>query len=99
MNAHPQSGIGEAWLALSVELQDRLRERDPGARVKATIAPTGLLELRVQTTPDQRSTALELARSYEETARRTCERCGGHVAFAGAGPVLTILCTRCSGEA
>jgi hypothetical protein len=37
-----------------------------------------------------------LARRYEERARTACERCGGAVGAAGAGPVVTILCADCS---
>ncbi len=99
MNSDMQQGIGEAWLALAAELQEQLRDDDPKARVEATLAPSGLLQLEVHTIPDQRTSALALARRYEQRAVSTCERCGAHVSLAGAGPVVTILCARCSTEA
>jgi MFS family permease len=88
-------GIGEAWRALAAELDRRLREGDPEARVQVSLAPSGLLQLEVHTTPRQRSLARQLAHEYEDRARRICERCGRRVSVAGAGPVVTILCEQC----
>jgi hypothetical protein len=92
-------GSGDAWRELAAELQRRLRERDPDARVQTTVAPTGLLQLDVRTNPAERPAAEALARRYEERARSICERCGDRVSAAGAGPVVTILCAHCSTEA
>lgn len=96
MNDDIQPGIGEAWRSLAAELRQQLRERDPQARVQATLAPTGLLALEVHTIPSHRATAQALARRYEERARSTCECCGGKVSAAAAGAVVTILCAGCS---
>lgn len=96
MNSDLHQGIGEAWLALAAELERQLLAGDPQARVEATLAPTGLLQLDVRTIPGQRTSALALARRYEQRAASTCERCGGRVTVACAGPVVTILCRGCS---
>jgi hypothetical protein len=96
MTADIHRGSGDAWLDLAAELQQRLRERDPDARVQATVGPSGLLQLDVATLPEQHAAAQALARRYEERARSICECCGGGVGVAGAGPVVTILCTDCS---
>jgi hypothetical protein len=92
-------GGEDAWLDLAVDLQQKLRERDPDARVEATVDPSGLLQLDVRTLPAQRAAARELARHYEERARSTCERCADPVSAGGAGPVVTILCAHCSTDA
>jgi hypothetical protein len=36
MTADIDRGSGDAWLDLAAELQQRLRERDPGARASRT---------------------------------------------------------------
>jgi hypothetical protein len=59
----------DAWRDLAAELEHQLRERDPGARVHATVAPSGLLQLVVRTDPTQLAAARALARRYEERAR------------------------------
>lgn len=97
MNAHVKQGIGDGWLSLADEVQRQLREHDRQARVDAAVGPSGLLELDVRTLPSQRSRARALARYHEDLARSVCESCGARVASAGAGPVVTILCGRCSG--
>jgi hypothetical protein len=99
MTANSLPGRGDAWQELVAELQQRLRERDPHARVQATIDPSGLLRLDVATTGTQRAAAQRLARRYEERARSTCERCGDRVAAVGPGPVVTVLCARCRPDA
>jgi hypothetical protein len=99
MTADIHGGSGDAWLDLAAELQQQLRERDPRARVRATVDPSGLLRLDVATLPARRAAAQELARHYEDRARSTCERCGDPVRTAGAGPVVTILCADCSTDA
>jgi hypothetical protein len=76
----------DAWRDLAAELEQQLRERDPGARVHATVAPSGLLQLVVRTDPTQLAAAQALARRYEERARTVCERCGGAVGAAGPVP-------------
>lgn len=95
VNDDTQPGIGEAWLALAGELEQQLRQDDPDARVVTTLDPAGLLALEVHTTRDRRAAARALARRYEDRARTTCERCGGRITSAGAGPVITILCANC----
>jgi hypothetical protein len=92
-------GSGDAWRELAAELQRRLREGDPDARVQVTVGPTGLLQLDVRTNRAQRAAAQALARRYEERARRICERCGAPVGAAAAGPVVTFLCAHCSTDA
>jgi hypothetical protein len=99
MKSDIDHGIGEAWLSLAANLEQRLRERDPEARVRASLSASGLLQLEVHTIPAQRASARALARHYEERARSTCERCGGRVSVAGAGAVVTIVCAHCSTEA
>jgi hypothetical protein len=99
MTAGIARGVGDAWLDLAAELQQTLRERDPGALVAATVDTSGLLQLDVHTCPAQRTAAQRLARYYEELARGTCERCGHPVRVAGAGPVVSILCADCSADA
>jgi hypothetical protein len=64
--------------------------------VHATVAPSGLLQLDERTDPTQLAAARALARRYEERVRTVCERCGGAVGAAGAGPVVSILCADCS---
>ncbi len=96
MNADTQHGIGGAWWSLADELERQIRELDPNAQVQAEVGADGLLQLEVLTNPSQRSRARALARSYEDLARTVCERCGARVVSAGAGPVVTILCDRCS---
>jgi hypothetical protein len=96
MKALDKEGIGEGWLSLAAEVRRKLREHDRHARVDPAVDPSGLLELNVRTIPSQRSRARALTRSYEDMARNTCERCGAHVVSAGSGPVVTILCGRCS---
>jgi predicted MFS family arabinose efflux permease len=99
VNADPHHGIGDAWLGLATELQQQLRDSDPDAHVETTLCPSGLLQLEVRTAPGPRASARALARHYEERARSTCERYGGNVSVSRAGPVVTILCGRCSTEA
>jgi hypothetical protein len=96
MKAHVKQGIGDGWLSLANEVQRQLREHDRQARVDPTVGSSGLLELETQTIPSQQPRARALARRYEAISRRTCERCGARVVSAGAGPVVTILCGRCS---
>ena len=88
--------IGAAWQALAAELEHRLREDDPDARVQATVSVCGLLALDVRTIASKRSAARALAHSYEHRASVTCERCGEPVMVVGAGPVVTVLCSGCS---
>ena len=97
--AGSRGSIGDAWLDLAAALDRQLRERDPDARVHATVGADGLLELHVRTTRAERAAARALARRYEERARSICERCGGHVGVASAGPVVTFLCAPCSTDA
>jgi len=94
----PRTAIGPAWQALARELEDELRDRDPQARVEATIDPSGLLALDVRTTRAQRASARALARRYEEKARHACEHCGGSPVTATAGLVITVLCPDCTTE-
>jgi hypothetical protein len=95
MSEHPQHGIGKAWLDLLHELEEELSRRDAEARVHATIDPGGLLTIRVHAAASHRAEARELARRYEQRARRMCEHCGGVVTAASAGPVVTLLCRDC----
>ena len=96
MNADAQQRMGDAWLALAAELEQQLRDSDPDAKVEAAVDPNGLLTLEVRTVSHQRASGLELAREYERRADGICEHCGAGVTVAGAGPVVTILCPRCS---
>jgi hypothetical protein len=98
MTADSLLGSGGVWRELAAELEQRLRERDPDARVEATVATSGLLQLDVATIPAQRVGAQALARRYEERARSICESCGDRASTAGAGPVVTILCAHCSAD-
>jgi hypothetical protein len=98
VTADPRRTGDNAWLDLAAALQQQLRERDPDARVQATVAASGLLELHVRTNRTERAAARALGRRYEDVARITCERCGGHVRVARAGPVVTFLCVHCSTE-
>lgn len=95
MKGDLQQGIGDAWLSLAAELERRLQQDDPKAQVQVALAQTGLLQLKVQTAPAQLASARALARRYEERAHTICERCGGPVSSAGAGPVVTMLCSHC----
>ena len=99
MTADCHRGSGDAWRELAAELQRRLRDRDPDARVRATVAPSGLLQFDVRTNPAQRAAAHPLARRYEERARTICERCGDRFSAVGAGPVVAILCAHRPTEA
>jgi hypothetical protein len=96
LKADLRHGIGDAWRSLAAELERQIRELDPNAQVQAEVGGDGLLRLEVRTIPGHRSRARALARSYEDLARTVCERCETRVVSAGAGPVVTILCDRCS---
>jgi ribosomal protein L37E len=95
MTGDVRRGSGDAWLDLAAELQQRLRERDPDARVRATVDPSGLLQLDIATAPAERAAAQAMGRRYEDTARSTCERCGERVTAVRAGPVVSIVCAHC----
>ncbi len=96
MKADVRHGIGDGWRSLATELERQIRELDRNAQVQAEVGADGLLRLEVRTIPSQRSRARALARSYEDLAQTACERCGARVVSASAGPVVTILCHRCS---
>jgi hypothetical protein len=96
MTGDDRGGGRHAWLDLAADLQQRVRERDPGARVRATVDPSGLLRLDVATTPAARVAARALARSVEDVARSTCESCGNRITAVRAGPVVSVVCAHCS---
>ncbi len=96
MTGDVRKGRRHAWLDLAAELQQRLRERDPDARVRATVDPSGLLRFDVATTPTARVAARALACSFEDAARSTCESCGDRITAVRAGPVVSIVCAHCS---